>query len=153
MISVRTSAYRPRFYPDHPKTVALLLQLGGALIITSVDAKDSQAQSKYNKGRIIAQIGVVIQLAGFGLFSILAVRFNFTSKRFIADFDERMRLASSDGSPALGKRNDQEYFVVEDVPRPLKKNWQTILLVTNISSAAILVSPRVLWCLKMMEIC
>lgn len=96
----------------------------------------------YNKGRSIAQIGVVIQLAGFGLFSILAVRFNFTSKRFIADFDER--LASSDGSPALGKRNGQEYFVVEDVPRLLKKDWQTILLVTNISSAAILVSPRAL---------
>ncbi len=60
--------------------VALLLQLWGAVQITSVTPGAANAISKANKGKRIAQIGVAIQLACFGLFSIIAVRFNFTSK-------------------------------------------------------------------------
>lgn len=96
--------------------------------ITSLDANDPNLASKASAGKKIAQIGVAVQMVCFGLFSIIAVRFNFTSKRFAASFNERLsntneKLVSIDGSEKL-----------------LKRNWQALLRVTNFASAMILVS-------------
>lgn len=111
----------------HP-TVALLLQMIGAIKVTSVSPGDTDAASKANKGKTIAEIGVAVQLVCFGLFSIIAVRFNFTSKRFIGTFDAD-----------LSGAQDGKYFVIKEGGRKLNRNWQTILHVTNLTSVLILV--------------
>jgi hypothetical protein len=107
--------------------VALLLQLWGAVQITSVTPGAADAVSKANKGKKIAQIGVAIQLACFGLFSIIAVRFNFTSKRFATSFEERLT------------NINEKYCTIDGTNHKLKKNWQDILWVTNIASLCILI--------------
>jgi hypothetical protein len=104
-----------------------MLQLVGAVIITSVNAGDADAKSKANRGKAIAEIGVAVQLICFGLFSVIAVRFNFTSKRFKKSFDERYNI------------NEGKFFVLEGGNRRLKTSWQTILRVTNFASVCILV--------------
>jgi hypothetical protein len=108
--------------------VALLLQLYGAVQITTVTAGSHDAASKLKRGKKIAQIGVAVQLICFGLFSIIAVRFNFTSKRFAAQFEER-----------LGDTMGEKYCSIDGSEKKLKRNWQAILRVTNFASAMILV--------------
>lgn len=107
--------------------IALLLQLWGAVKITSVNAGSSNASSAASQGKKIAQAGVAIQLLCFGLFSVIAVRFNFTSKRFAASFNERLT------------NINEKYCTIDGGDRPLKRNWQAILRVTNIASAGILI--------------
>jgi RTA1 like protein len=107
--------------------LALLLQLWGAVEITSVTPGAQDAVSKANKGKKIAQIGVAVQLACFGLFSIIAVRFNFTSKRFAAGFEERLT------------NINEKYCTIDGTDHKLKRNWQAILRVTNIASLCILI--------------
>ncbi|KAG9239467.1 RTA-like protein [Amylocarpus encephaloides] len=109
--------------------VALLLQMVGAIKITSVDATDKDAADKINQGKRIAEIGVAVQLICFGFFSIIAVRFNFTSKRFKNKFEERIALEGQSG----------KYVTVDGAEKKLKKNWQAILRVTNIASLCVLV--------------
>ncbi|KAH8698587.1 RTA1 like protein [Talaromyces proteolyticus] len=106
--------------------IALLLQLAGAVIISGTQATDKDAQKKINNGKGIAQAGVVVQLAAFGLFSIIAVRFNFTSKRF--------------------KKSAHEQFPDEENDRtlqmdtaPKQKHWPAILRVVNLVSGLILI--------------
>lgn len=41
--------------------VALILQVWGVLIITSVDVNDADAKDKANKGKAIAEIGVAVR--------------------------------------------------------------------------------------------
>ncbi|TVY20544.1 Protein RTA1 [Lachnellula arida] len=108
--------------------VALLLQMIGAIKVTSISPGDADATSKANQGKTIAEIGVAVQLVCFGLFSIIAVRFNFTSKRFIGAFDAN-----------LSGARDGKYFVIREGGRKLNRNWQTILHVTNLTSVLILV--------------
>ena len=115
----------PRFVT--PILIALLLQLWGAVTVTSVNPNDPDAVSKANKGKKIAQIGVAVQLACFGLFSIIAVRFNFTSKRFAADFEGRVSSLN------------EKYCIIDGGDRKLKRQWQAILRVTNLASVCILV--------------
>lgn len=55
---------------------ALLLQLSGAVMISSVEATDKDAKDKLDTGKHVAQAGVIIQLVAFGLFAVAAVRFN-----------------------------------------------------------------------------
>ncbi len=122
-------------------TVALLLQLFGDVRISSIDPTDPNAVSKAKKGKKIAQIGVAIQLVCFGLFIFIAIRFNFTSKRFIPAFEQRLStLDETTGKPS-------KYVRIDDQEPLLKKNWQAILRVTNIASLCILVrieAPKVL---------
>ncbi|KUJ20461.1 RTA1 like protein [Mollisia scopiformis] len=106
--------------------LALLLQLTGAVQITTVSSTAVNAKSKLSRGKTIAQIGVAVQLICFGLFSIIAVRFNFTSKRFKASFEER-----------LGSEKGEKHYTVDG--KKLKPNWQAILRVTNFASAMILI--------------
>ena len=96
-------------------------------MITTISNTDPNAVSKANRGKRIAQIGVAVQLAGFGLFSIMAVRFNFTSKRFAAQFEERIT------------NTNEKYVTIDGQDRQLKRNWRAILRVTNIASLCILV--------------
>ncbi|KAH8808495.1 RTA1 like protein-domain-containing protein [Xylogone sp. PMI_703] len=107
--------------------LALLLQLGGALLITTTSVTTSNAASKLQKGKNIAITGVVIQMACFGLFSIIAGRFNFTSKRFKNDFNKRV--TDIDG----------KYSLI-DGQHKLKRNWQALLLCVNL--ACILITIR-----------
>jgi hypothetical protein len=99
----------------------------GAIMITSISTGDADAKSKANRGKAVAEIGVAVQLICFGLFSIIAVRFHFTSKRFKKSFDERHNV------------DEGKFFTLEDGNRKLKTSWQTILLVTNFTSVCILV--------------
>ena len=108
------------------------------MIITSVDITDADALSKATKGKHIAEIGVAVQLACFGLFSIIAVRFNFTSKRFSNRFEERICLVEGEGDEG-GKTG--KWVRVDNEEKKLKRNWQAILRVTNIASLCILVRP------------
>ena len=96
-------------------------------MVTTVSVTDPNAISKANKGKKIAQIGVAVQLACFGLFSVMAVRFNFTSKRFAASFEQRITTST------------EKYVTIDGQARPLKKNWRALLRVTNIASLCILV--------------
>ncbi|KAF4637771.1 hypothetical protein G7Y89_g290 [Cudoniella acicularis] len=126
--------------------IALFLQLIGTVIVTSVTTGTSDAVSKANKGKRIAQIGVAVQLAFFGLFSIIAVRFNFTSKRFSKAFEERLSLQAVGSGSAEGEEEGGEgssksvkYVRVDGRERLVKRNWQAILRVTNIASVLILI--------------
>ncbi|KAJ5205255.1 ZIP metal ion transporter [Penicillium cf. griseofulvum] len=105
--------------------LALLLQLGGAVMITSVDAADKDAKNKLNTGKHVAQIGVVIQLVAFGLFAVAAVRFNFTSKRFISSLSERFE--------NVGKTGYRIDGIIKN------KHWPALLRVVNITTILILV--------------
>jgi hypothetical protein len=106
--------------------IALLLQLGGAVMITSVDAADEDAKNKLNTGKHVAQIGVIIQLVAFGLFAVAAVRFNFTSKRFTESLSERYE--------NVGKNEYKIDGVVKN------KHWPALLRVVNLTTILILVS-------------
>ncbi|KAF3394379.1 Protein RTA1 [Penicillium rolfsii] len=105
--------------------VALFLQLIGAVMISSVDATETDAASKLNRGKHIAQAGVIVQLAAFGLFSVAAVRFNFTSKRFTKSTQERYEMFG-----------DEDY-IIDGVVK--KKNWPALLRVVNLTTLLILV--------------
>lgn len=107
---------------------AFLLQLIGAVIISGTQATDTNAASKLNRGKTIALIGLGIQIACFGLFSIIAIPFNFTSKRFDGDFDSR-----------VGGTPDEKFFTVDDMKRKMSKNWQALLRVVNLTCLLILV--------------
>lgn len=106
--------------------VALLLQLGGAVIITSLSPDDNGATDKLNEGRHIAQTGVIIQLAAFGLFSVAAVRFNFTSKRFSKNIHDRYESA------------DEKNYLINGILK--NKHWPALLRTVNITTILILVS-------------
>lgn len=103
--------------------VALLLQLSGAVMISSTSPGDSH--DKLDKGKAIAQAGVIIQLLAFGLFSIAAVRFNFTSKRFSKQLNERFELVG-----------EKEYSINGIVKN---KHWPALLRVVNLTTLLILV--------------
>lgn len=70
--------------------VALMLQLVGAVMIAGTSPTDSNAKSKLKKGKDLALVGVWVQIAAFGLFSIIAARFHFTSRRFKAELEDKM---------------------------------------------------------------
>jgi hypothetical protein len=106
--------------------IALLLQLIGAVMISSVDSTDIDAQDKLDRGKHIAQTGVIIQLAAFGLFAVAAVRFNFTSKRFAKSLSERYE--------DLGEKE----YIIDGIAK--NKHWPALLRVVNLTTILILVS-------------
>ncbi|KAJ5784971.1 RTA1 like protein-domain-containing protein [Penicillium pulvis] len=105
--------------------VALMLQLVGAVMISSVSTTDTDAASKIDKGKSIAQAGVIIQLAAFGLFSVAAVRFNFTSKEFSKGLDERY------------EHVDEKNYSIGGIVK--NKHWPALLRVVNLTTLLILV--------------
>ncbi|KAH6678341.1 RTA-like protein [Halenospora varia] len=117
--------------------IALMLQLIGAVRITTINPTDPDALSKGNKAKRIAEIGVAVQLIFFGLFSIIAVRFNFTSKRFASEFQERITLVEVDAEG--NNKKGEKYVRIDGGGRVLKRNWQSILRVVNAASVCILI--------------
>ncbi|KAJ5780181.1 RTA-like protein [Penicillium paradoxum] len=106
--------------------IALLLQLGGALMLSAVDVAKKNSEDTLNTGKRVAQVGVIIQLVAFGLFAVAAVRFNFTCRRFTKYLDERYA--------SLGVKEHMIDGVAKD------KNWPALLRVVNLTTILILVS-------------
>ncbi|KAF4962410.1 hypothetical protein FSARC_9519 [Fusarium sarcochroum] len=96
--------------------VSLLLQLAAAVLIAGADPKKCNAESMINLGKTLGLIGVSTQIAGFGLFTISAIRFHFTSRRLNGDFV---------------KINQEQYGITKD--------WKTMLTVVNVSCFLILI--------------
>jgi TolB-like protein len=94
-------------------------------MISSVDSTDIDALDKLDRGKHIAQTGVIIQLAAFGLFAVAAVRFNFTSKQFAKSLSERYE--------DLG-----EEYIIDGIAK--NKHWPALLRVVNLTTILILVS-------------
>ncbi|KAL2063042.1 hypothetical protein VTL71DRAFT_6114 [Oculimacula yallundae] len=99
-----------------------------------LNAPPSQSLDRVNKGKGIAEVGVGIQLVFFGLFSIIAIRFNFTSRRFKLDFEQR-----SDQYMGSDKGGDGKFVILDGDDKIVKRNWQAILLITNLASVCILI--------------
>jgi hypothetical protein len=112
--------------------LALFLQLIGAVMLSSTDATDANAQEKINRGKDIALIGTIVQLAAFGLFTFVAVRFNFTSKRFEKSVYQEYENNS----------NTADEHTLQMERRPRNTNWRALLRVVNIATVLILVCPR-----------
>lgn len=102
----------------------LLLQLIGALLIldgtdnTKIDVK------KANNGKAIALAGVTLQIVIFGLFTVLAARFHFISRRFLA---ESQAAPSSKPDSRNGTRQS------------FNPNWRMLLYAVNFSCGMITV--------------
>ncbi|KAF7949838.1 uncharacterized protein EAE97_003347 [Botrytis byssoidea] len=113
--------------------LALLLQLICVLRITSIDITSADAQSKLSKGENIALVGVAIQMACFGLFSIIFIRFNCTSRRFTSEFQQRITLLNDSES------KNEKYVMIDGAEKKSKPNLQALLHVVNITCALILI--------------
>ncbi|KAM0350582.1 hypothetical protein ACHAPU_003066 [Fusarium lateritium] len=96
--------------------VSLLLQLVAAVLISGTDPTEHDAKSKLNIGKTLGLVGVSTQIAGFGLFTIAAIRFHFTSRKLNSDF---------------ANQNQDKHGIV--------KKWTTMLVVINVSCLLILI--------------
>lgn len=105
--------------------IALLLQLSGAVMIASTQTTDADAQTRLNHGKGIAQAGVIIQLLAFGLFTVVAIRFNFTSRAFTPSAPEQF--------------DDNNNGTIQTESQPPNEHWPALLRVVNIVSGLILV--------------
>ncbi|KAI1397195.1 RTA1-domain-containing protein [Hypoxylon fuscum] len=108
--------------------VALLVQLIGAVMVSSTQATDANAASKLKNGKNIALTGLALQIIAFGLFSIVAARFHFSSQRFIAGLQSRLEKA--DGGRAV---------FVQGTSRKINPNWRRLLYAVNVSCVLILI--------------
>lgn len=108
--------------------LALFLQATGAAMVAGVQGTDTSAKDQMNRGKTLAQSGIGIQLAAFGLFSIIAARFHFTSKQFTVAFNSRLLRAEGDKMATL-----------EGSTKAFKPNWRTLLFVVNASCVLIIV--------------
>lgn len=107
--------------------LSLLMQLVGALMLTSSDPLASDFQATIDRGRLIGVAGVVIQLIAFGFFSIVAARFHWVSKRFGAAPEQ---LFDTNGSQKPSTILSKFKFGL---------GWKHLLLSVNISCILILV--------------
>ena len=107
---------------------ALFLQLIGAVMVTGTQVTDANAAEKLQKGKDLALVGVTLQIVAFGLFSFIAVRFHFTSKRFKAELERRFQKVEGD-----------KFVTFEGSARRFKPNWRAMLYVINVSCLLILV--------------
>ncbi|KAI0180842.1 RTA1-domain-containing protein [Hypoxylon sp. FL1284] len=108
--------------------VALLVQLIGAVLVSSTKATDENAADKLKLGKDIALAGLALQIAAFGLFTIVAARFHFTSRRFEASSRSRVETGGSDNAG-----------FVERSTQKINPNWKRLLYAVNISCALILI--------------
>lgn len=99
------------------------------MLIAGTQVTDDDAVKKLQRGKDIALVGVSIQIGAFGLFTVVAARFQFTSKRFKGELEKRAQRAP-DGRKVL----------VEGCPRPIRANWVAMLFVINASCLLVLVS-------------
>ncbi|KAL4980442.1 RTA1 like protein-domain-containing protein [Aspergillus desertorum] len=106
---------------------ALMLQLVGAVMITSGNGNSQDDSDTFNRGRDLALVGVVVQIAAFGLFTSAAIRFNFTSKKFIKHTPESL----------YEEGQDEFSMTVQDKPR--KSDWPHLLRGVNFSTIMILI--------------
>ncbi|RDW72350.1 RTA1 domain-containing protein [Aspergillus mulundensis] len=113
--------------------VALMLQLIGAVMITSGNGDSQDDIDTFNRGRDLALVGVVVQIVAFGLFTVAAIRFNFTSKRFVNDTPALGRMAVDED----GGRQDEFAMGVQDKPR--KSDWPHLLRAVNFATIMILI--------------
>jgi hypothetical protein len=107
---------------------ALLLQLIGAVIVSGTKPGVDNYKEKVNRGRDIALAGVTVQIIAFGLFSFVAVRFHFTSKRFVADLQRRYKSNPGD-----------KLVTLEGSDKKFRPHWRGLLYAVNISCILILV--------------
>ncbi|MCJ1405651.1 hypothetical protein MMC11_008880 [Xylographa trunciseda] len=107
--------------------VTLLTQLYGAVIVAGTQVTDPDAASKFSHGKQVVLIGLGLQIGCFGLFSVIAIRFHLTSKRFGKDFDQR-----------TGAAPGEKYFAVGGLKRKLDRNWETLLWVVNLACLLVL---------------
>lgn len=105
-----------------------MTQVIGAIMLTSTEPTDPDALTKMNRGKTIAMVGVILQLVAFGLFTVVAARFHFTSKRFTDDFKQRVQAVPGD-----------KYVTLEGNARKYNPNWRRLLYAVNIACAMILV--------------
>jgi hypothetical protein len=104
--------------------LSILLQAIAGVVITSVDDNTEDPQSRLDLGRALGLIGVAVQLGGFGLFTIIAVRFHFVSRKADPNF----------------ARYNMETFGIN-------KSWQKLLYAINFSCLMILIRS----CFRMAE--
>lgn len=101
-------------------------------MVTTTETTEPDAAAKLNRGKDIAMSGVIVQLVAFGLFTVVAARFHFTSRRFTYDFKQRLQATPGDKD-----------VTGEVWARKFNPNWRRLLYAVNISCAMILVSyPR-----------
>ncbi|KAI1805806.1 RTA1 like protein [Daldinia bambusicola] len=108
--------------------VSLLVQLVGAVAVSSTQATDEDAKKKINTGKNVAVVGLAIQIVAFGLFTVIAARFHFTSRRFEENL--RSRLDAADGG---------KYVFVRGLSRKINPNWRHLLYAVNVSCVLILI--------------
>ncbi|CAG1968302.1 unnamed protein product [Fusarium graminearum] len=96
--------------------ISLILQLVAAVFIAGTDPTDSNAKQKLDLGKTLGLVGVSTQIAGFGLFTVAAVRFHFAARRL---------------SPEFARQNQEKHGIT--------KKWQTLLTVVNVSCVLILI--------------
>ncbi|KAK9417124.1 putative RTA-like protein [Seiridium unicorne] len=108
--------------------IALILQGAGAAIVVGTQPTDENAQDKVNRGKDIAMTGVAVQLAGFGVFSIVAARFHVISKQFASELESKILQTEGDKTVTL-----------QDSSRRFNPHWKRILFAVNTSCALILV--------------
>jgi RTA1 like protein len=106
----------------------LFLQLIGAVIVSGTQPTDQDAANKLQRGKDIALVGVTAQIVAFGLFSVVAARFHFTSRSFVGDMEKRYNITPG-----------TKYTSVDGTNRKFNPNWRTILFVINLACALILV--------------
>ncbi|KAI1769183.1 RTA1-domain-containing protein [Hypoxylon sp. FL1150] len=107
---------------------ALLVQLIGAVLVSTTQVTDNNAANKLNLGKNIALAGLAIQIAAFGLFTIIAVRFHFTSRQFEASLRSKYEDGGS-GSAVVVKGSSQK----------INPNWRRLLYAINVSCGFILI--------------
>lgn len=108
--------------------LALLLQGTGGAVIASTQMTDENVKDRLTMGKDIAMAGVAIQLAAFGLFSVVAARFYMTSKQF-----------TNNPNSTVSKFGGQHFVTFADSPRKYRPNWRRVLAAVNISCLLILV--------------
>ena len=107
--------------------IALLLQLVGAVMITSSNGSSQDDIDSFERGRDLALGGVIVQIIAFGIFTIAAIRFNFTSRAFVKGIHEALPMQNEGDSVAS----------LQEKPR--NENWQQLLHAVNLSTILILV--------------
>ncbi|GKU07371.1 unnamed protein product [Fusarium langsethiae] len=96
--------------------ISLILQLVAAVFIAGTDPTDSNAKQKLDLGKTLGLVGVSTQIAGFGLFTIAAIRFHFAARKL---------------SPEFARQNQEKHGIT--------KKWQTLLTIVNVSCLLILI--------------
>ncbi|CAG9951943.1 unnamed protein product, partial [Clonostachys rosea f. rosea IK726] len=96
--------------------LSLLLQMGAATMLSTTQATDENAEGKIEMGRNLGLAGVGVQLFGFGIFTVAAVRFHFTSRQF-----------------------DGHHVSQNQTRWNISKHYESLLYVVNASCALILI--------------